>query len=64
MLWRVVRVEAKLKVKSSATGLLKHFPILSRVSKEGTLLPRSIRLKKSTEMWSISAKRFFVNMPG
>ena len=39
--------ELLLKVKRSATDILKRLAILSRVSKEGAFLPRSIRLRKS-----------------
>src|SRR5712692_5486407 len=42
--------ELLLKVKSSATDTLRCLATLSRVSKEGAFLPRSIKLKKSTEI--------------
>ena len=42
-------------VKRSATDILKRLAILSRVSNEGAFLPRSIRLRKSTETSSASA---------
>lgn len=47
--------ELFLKVKRSATDILKRLAILSRVSNEGAFLPRSIRLRKSTDTSSASA---------
>src|ERR1700719_3798585 len=44
-------------VKRSATGILKRLAIRSKVSNEGAFLPRSMRLRKSTEIPSVSAKR-------
>ncbi len=49
------RREPLLKVKRSATGSLKRRAILSRVSNDGAFLPRSIRLRKSTDKSSVSA---------
>ena len=42
-------------VKSSATDTLSLLAILSSVSKDGALTPRSTRLRKSTEMSILSA---------
>ena len=42
-------------VKRSVTGIRRRLDIFSRVSKEGALIPRSIRLRKSTEMSNDSA---------
>jgi hypothetical protein len=42
-------------VKRSATGSFKRLASLSKVSNDGAFLPRSIRLRKSTDMSSISA---------
>ena len=42
-------------VNSSATGSRSRLAILSKVSNEGALTPRSIRLRKSTEMSRVSA---------
>jgi hypothetical protein len=44
-------------VKSWAIDTLSRFDILSRVSNDGALIPRSIKLRKSTEMSIASAKR-------
>jgi hypothetical protein len=46
-----------LKSNRSATGTRKRRAILSNVSNEGAFLPRSTRLRKSTEISSISANR-------
>jgi hypothetical protein len=43
------------KVKRSATERRKRRAIRSKVSNEGAFLPRSMRLRKSTEMPSVSA---------
>lgn len=41
----------------SATGTFKRLAILSRVSNEGALIPRSTKLRKSTDRLSVSANR-------
>ena len=43
------------KVNRSATGSFKRLASLSKVSNDGAFLPRSIRLRKSTDMSSVSA---------
>jgi len=43
------------KTKRVATGILNLFEILSSVSNDGALMPRSIRLRKSTEISWASA---------
>lgn len=43
------------KLNRWATDTLKRFAIFSEVSNEGGFLPRSMRLRKSTEISSISA---------
>ena len=43
------------KTKRVATGILNLFEILSSVSNDGALTPRSIRLRKSTEISRASA---------
>ena len=43
------------KENNSATVIRSFFAILSRFSNEGALMPRSIRLKKSTEISKTSA---------
>lgn len=44
-----------LNLKKSETGRRSFFAIFSKASNEGALIPRSIRLKKSTEMSIASA---------
>jgi hypothetical protein len=43
------------KANRSATGSFKRLASLSKVSNDGAFLPRSIRLRKSTDMSSVSA---------
>ena len=44
-------------LKRSVTGIFSRLAIFSRVSNEGALIPRSTRLRKSTDRLSVSAKR-------
>jgi hypothetical protein len=44
-----------LKSNNSLGSILSRFPIFSRVSNDGALMPRSIRLRKSTEISNNSA---------
>jgi hypothetical protein len=48
------------KSKRSATDIRSRLAILSRVSNEGAFLPRSIRLRKSTDTSRASANRSWV----
>ena len=47
---------------SALTGTLSRFAICSIVSNDGALIPRSIRLKKSTEMPINSANSSWVSL--
>jgi len=49
--------ESQSKVKRSATDNFNRLAILSNVSNEGALIPRSIRLRKSTDISKTSANR-------
>jgi hypothetical protein len=52
--------EFESKVNRNATGTPSPLAIDSNFSKDGAFLPRSIRLRKSTEMPTISAKASWV----
>jgi hypothetical protein len=43
------------KLNNSDTGSRRRFAIFSKVSNDGAFLPRSIRLRKSTEIFTASA---------